>query len=1286
MTAPTSRRRTALALFAAAAVATALVARFAPVSEAAREARERRFLVAAAGRLEADVQSLVRVAERLQASPDFTSIVDAGGVEVRPARLFSVLASALPPGTGWGAVFVDAGGRAVAWAGDAAELQEELAAAGGGTAASFHVTRFTLAWGSPRDVAGDRKGLLVVSRRYPTGILRPDLADFLGLSSGPSSLRVRARAASAPGRLVALFAERPPVGELDRDVARARAWLPSILAALALLALAAGSRTPAAAILAARLALLPGSPAAESGIWRTFNPGAGMNLGLLATPADAFLTGLTALLLLRLALRGPASRAGGRLLAAAAVPFSLLPVLLGRAVGSGDTGLLDSMNLVPSDLASWLASTGGVGLMASATGTAALLLSRMGMPRHPRLLASAGVALLGAWLLLPPTATAAALALAGALLLAAALAPRLGRLASTDVLGRLATIVFLAAAAVLAGAAGVAAGRLSRLDGALAAATAGEATRESDDGPRRFEARVRGGDEAAWLPAGGKTLLSDLARALWVRGADASFPGPGDTLRILDASRKTVSAFGLTRPDPEVEGRVTATRTPAGHLAEWVRAPWPRESERDPLLAAAVEADVPERVLVERIEYDAAGRATGPRRADPAELPADLLARARLAGNASGQRLAADGATRLVVRALSPGFVAFVARGESPLASAGAALAAGEAALPVVLLVLLAAPPRRSTAGRREPFFATYRARLVALVLFFGALPLAGSVALVRLTLERHAERETERRARSLIAEGRRAALEAGSGELGPRELNAAAGVVGVDLLLYRDGRLEFASRALPVSAEVAGDRLSAPVAEALAEGKREASAVARRVAPGGPRTVEAAETLPGDGRDAIAVVVAEDEAGRGTLDALVLLAVAVALGAVGLGGRAALALGKPVEDLIAAADRVGSGQPAPPIERPSNVDLSRLVEAFEAMGERVRERTESLARERASAVGLLSSLTAAVVLFRREDGDVLLANPAAERLLPGGAIGDRLTRAAWAPVRAVLEVSGSSGEPVERRVTVALGGRDRVLRVVVRHLRPGDPDGRSILVLEDLTEFMRADRLGAWVDAARAIAHDVKNPLTPIRLAAERLLRLEARHEPAPPAVVAEAGSNILRQVGILTERIGRLSRFSDPAVLEQRPFDAAETEALLREVASDYAGLSRVRVVASVAPGLPPFAADPAFLRDAMTNFVVNALEAIGGAHGTIRLAAWPEETGGSIAGVRFVCEDDGPGIPGDAAERLFEPAFSTKSRGSGMGLAAVRRAVERHGGTVFASTRPGGGLAIGFVLPSL
>jgi len=354
-------------------------------------------------------------------------------------------------------------------------------------------------------------------------------------------------------------------------------------------------------------------------------------------------------------------------------------------------------------------------------------------------------------------------------------------------------------------------------------------------------------------------------------------------------------------------------------------------------------------------------------------------------------------------------------------------------------------------------------------------------------------------------------------------------------------------------------------------------------------------------------------------------------------------------------------------------------------MGERVRERTESLADERASAVGLLSSLTAAVVLFRRGDGTVLLANPAAERLLPGATLEERLGPAAWEAVRAVVDASTRSGRPVERRVPVAEGGRDHVFRVVVRHLGPEDAEGRSILVLEDLTEFIprRPARSVGGRGARRRARREEPADADPPRRGAARPARSQGRSGASGPR--RRDGSEHSEAGRILTERIGRLSRFSDPAVLERQPFDAASAAALLREIASDYAA-ARVRIEVDASPDLPRFAADPALLRDAVTNFVVNSVEAIGEREGRIRLSVAPERTGEQTTGVRFACEDDGPGLPGNAADRLFEPAFSTKSRGSGMGLAAVRRVVERHGGSTFATSRPGGGLVIGFVLPSL
>lgn len=1293
LTAPARRRPSAALLFGAAALAVlaAAAARFLPVPRSALEARETRFVEGARQSLEADAARMQAVAAEVQRSSGFASVVDGGGAEVRPSRLFSILSGALPKGPGWGIVFLDTGDRAVAWAGEPIEIEEDVLRSEEGLAVSFHASRLTLAWSSPRAAAAERRGLLVVSRRYPTGLLRPDLIEFFGLHGGPTRLRLRAAASGLPGRLLRLSIERVSPIVAEEDAARARARVPTLLAAVLVVLSGIVARRLRPALLAARLVLLIGAPRADTGLWQSLAGAAPLDLGLLATPADVFLTGLLALALLRLA--WPAGWLAGRLpiplpaRIALGLPLSALPYLLGLVVGENLPDLFSSMDLVPGDLASWLVQTGGVALVVGAVGATALLWGPIMERARPGPLLLAGVTSLVAAGMGDGTGLAVSFPAFAVVSLGLVQAWRAGSEETRDLLGRAATAAFLVMVGCASGGIGLVHGKTRRVDAALRAA---DTTRPPGGGLgaiRAWEERVSGVELQPWLPAGGRTLVSDLARALWIRGAGDGFPGPGDLLRIRDAGGTVVSAFGLTRPGTETRGILETTRIPVAFSAEWVRVPWLRESERDPLLADVASEGLPSAILVERREYDAAGRATGPFRADPVELPARLRDGARVRDVATGQLFTTEGLRRLRVRDRSPGFVAYVAPGESPLLSMGAAVAAGESALPVVFLVLLAGTGRREEAPRRSvPLLQTYRARLVTLVVLFGALPLAGSVVVVRLALERHSGRETERRARNLLAEGRRALETQPEGVAGPEELNRAAAVIGSDLYVYRDGARAFASRALPVTAEIAEGRLAAPVAEALAEGRPEASSPAFRRPPLGPRIVEAAEAAGSGGRDALAVVVAEDEAARGALDGIVLFAVAVALGAFGLGGRAALALGKPIEDLTKAAERIGSGEESPPLAPPGIVDLRRLVEAFQTMGERVRERTASLARERETAVGLLSNLTAAVVLFRKEDGAVLLSNPAADELIPGDTLAEKLSDPSWSPVREVLRESVERRHLVERRVVVAAAGRSRVFRVVAMELALDEPEGRALLLLEDLTEFVRADRLGAWVDAVRAVAHDVKNPLTPIRLAAERLLRLSERAGGVPAETVAESGSSILRQVGILTERIGRLGRFSDPAALEPRPLDAAAVKGILSALAADHAGVEGVRIGVEAAEDLPVIAADTALLRDALTNLVVNALEAIGARGGTIRLSVEREDLPGGRNGLRFSCSDDGPGLPEEMLARLFEPAFSTKSRGSGMGLATVRRAVERQGGTVFARPSETGGLVVGFVLPAL
>ncbi len=1137
-------------------------------------------------------------------------------------------------------------------------------------------------------MAGERRGLLIVSRRYPTGLLRPDLIEFFDLPGSPTRARIHAAASGVAGRLVRLFSEPSDPALLRDDAERARARIPALGAAALWIAFGLAARRLAPSLLLSRLALLFGAPRGESGLWRSLGSAGSLDFGLLATPADVFLTGLLALALLRIAWgdgRRVAWRAPVRLLAG--LPLALLPYLLGRAVGELFPDLFSSMDLVPESAAVFFLQSGGLLLATSSVGATALLWSRFAGRLKPGLLLAAGTTLLVVAGGSEATRSGALFAGLGGVTLGLVLARRRHSDGGRDLLGRAATAAFLVAGAAASAGVGLSHGKMRRIDAALEEADGRDPGGDGGAAVREWEERLRTSGPDIWLPAGRRTLVSDLARALFVRGASESFPGPGDVLRLRDSGGKVVSAFGVTRPGADSRGTLESARLPVPFAAEWVRVPWPRELDRDPLLADVAADPLLSPVLVERFEYDAAGRASGVTRADPVELPERLCEEARRKGLALGQLFTSEGLLRLRVRERSPGFVAFVAPGEPVLLSLGAAVAAAESALPIVFLVLVAGTgPGRRVGRDRGPLLRTYRARLVTLVVLFGALPLAGSVVVIRLALDRHSARDTVLRARNLLAEGRRALEAQPAGVAGPAELNRAAAVVGSDLFLYRDGARAFASRAVPVTAEVAEGRLEASVAEALAEGKREASSPALRRTRSGPRVVQAAEALDSEARDSLAVVVAEDEAARGALDGIVLFAVAVALLAFGFGGRAALALGKPIEDLIGAAEQIGSGSAPPPLEPPRNVDLRRLVEAFEAMGARVRERTESLARERETAVGLLANLTAAVLLFRRADGTILLSNPAADDLIPGATLPDKLADPSWEPIREIVQEAARRREPVERRIAVAAGGKRHVFRVVAMELSPDESGPRALLLLEDLTEFVRADRLGAWVDAARAVAHDVKNPLTPVRLAAERLVRLSARDGGISPGAVAEAGSSILRQVAILTERIGRLARFSDPSALEPRPLGAAGVKALLSGLASDYAGVESVRLVVEASEDLPAVAADPILVRDALTNLVVNALEAIGPRPGTIRLSASPATLSSGGRGIRFACADDGPGLTRDSLDRLFEPAFSTKSRGSGVGLATVRRSVERHGGTVFAAPAEGGGLVVGFILPAL
>jgi nitrogen fixation/metabolism regulation signal transduction histidine kinase len=232
--------------------------------------------------------------------------------------------------------------------------------------------------------------------------------------------------------------------------------------------------------------------------------------------------------------------------------------------------------------------------------------------------------------------------------------------------------------------------------------------------------------------------------------------------------------------------------------------------------------------------------------------------------------------------------------------------------------------------------------------------------------------------------------------------------------------------------------------------------------------------------------------------------------------------------------------------------------------------------------------------------------------------------------------------------------------------------------VIEDVSEVVRSNRLEAWAEMARIIAHEIKNPLTPIRLSVEHLREVWRRgggESPEFARVLDECVTNVLQQ----TEELKRAaSEFSDYARLPRPEFGPTDVGRLVQDSTLAFAGAPGVRWRVRVEPDVLA-EADPRLLSRVLSNLIGNAVEALHGTPGEITVSA--ERSGGRIV---VTVEDSGPGVPPRILPRLFDPYFSAKSGGTGLGLAIAKKIVEEHGGTIAAENRRGGGFRVRFDLP--
>jgi two-component system nitrogen regulation sensor histidine kinase NtrY len=266
-----------------------------------------------------------------------------------------------------------------------------------------------------------------------------------------------------------------------------------------------------------------------------------------------------------------------------------------------------------------------------------------------------------------------------------------------------------------------------------------------------------------------------------------------------------------------------------------------------------------------------------------------------------------------------------------------------------------------------------------------------------------------------------------------------------------------------------------------------------------------------------------------------------------------------------------------------------------------------------------------------------------------------------------VEEARQRSRGPAHAQVQLVRDGDPRTFNVQVTQDRSGGKIEGLVVTLDDITDLMAAQRRSAWADVARRIAHEIKNPLTPIQLSAERLKRRFAgRVDAEDRKVFDQCTETIVRQVGDIRRMVDEFSGYArmPKPVMEARDLKEVVREAVfLQEV-----GNPNIRFQLDL-PEWPVIAlVDHRLVTQALTNIVKNATEAIEGAErldgeGGLITVAVREQAGDAIIDV----EDNGKGLPAEDRERLLEPYITTREKGTGLGLAIVRKIMEEHGGSI-------------------
>lgn len=377
--------------------------------------------------------------------------------------------------------------------------------------------------------------------------------------------------------------------------------------------------------------------------------------------------------------------------------------------------------------------------------------------------------------------------------------------------------------------------------------------------------------------------------------------------------------------------------------------------------------------------------------------------------------------------------------------------------------------------------------------------------------------------------------------------------------------------------------------------------------------------------------------------------------------------LTEPIQKLVQSTEVIAKGNLDVHLNIERDDEIGQLVLSFNEMIKKLKESQESLKSTYLYIKNILENINSGVI-FLNTNGTISVINNAACKIL--GKNSEDFINKHYSELLNIIEsddlkklvssIEGRVFSPVKKQLDVKIGDKKLTLLVFITGIKYEEKNIGMLVVFDDITEIIKAERIGTWQDIAMRVAHEIKNPLTPIKLSTERLIKKWQNNDPDFALVFPKSTQTIIKEVDSLKHLVDEFSLYGKMPEIKKSP---TSLNTLLEEVIDLFKGYREITFNTSIPENLPLIEIDAEQFKRVIINIIDNAIHVIKN-NGKIDITVkYDVELNKAYIDIA----DNGPGIKNDIKEKLFKPYFSTKRGGTGLGLAIAYRIVEEHKGNI-------------------